>query len=119
MSGQRGVVVHVSSDDIGDWKMAIRNLVNLARDESVPTPPDAIQLVVNGPGVRFLLATGTESPKVSQMVTAGVTVDVCANSLERFGHDPDDLTDGVTTVQSGVAEVLRAQKAGKDYLKLP
>lgn len=119
MSGQRGVVVQVTTDDIGGWQMALRNLVNLARDESVPTPPEAIQLVVNGPAVRFLLATGPESPKVAQMVEAGVTIAACSNSLDRFGHDSGDLTDGVTTVQSGVGEVLRAQQSGRSYLKPP
>lgn len=119
MSSRPSVVVHVSTDAIDDWQMALRNLANLVRDESVPTPPDAMQLVVNGPGVRFLLESSPESAKLSQMVSAGVSVDVCSNSLERFGHDPENLAEGVTTVESGVATVLAAQQSGQSYLKLP
>jgi intracellular sulfur oxidation DsrE/DsrF family protein len=118
MNGRHGVVVHVTCEDISGWQTALRNLVNLVRDDD-STSPESIHLIVNGPAARFLLSTGPESPKLSQMVSAGVTIDVCSNSLARFDHDPADLTEGVGTVQSGVAAVLRAQRNGKHLLKLP
>lgn len=119
MNGQHGVAVHVTSNDERDWRMALRNLANLVNDDSVSTPPDAMRLVVNGPAVRFLLASAADADKVVRMVEAGVTVNACSNSLERFDHEPSDLAAGVEPIQSGVAEVLRAQKRGNEYLKLP
>ena len=78
-----------------------------------------MELVVNGPAVRFLLSTAAESSKVAKMLDAGVSVHACANSRDRFGHDPDALTGGVTVVTSGVAEVVRAQKQQQNSLKFP
>ena len=119
MSSQQGIVVHITTDEVSGWEMALRNLQNLVRDESVSTPPSQMQVVINGPGVRFLLASAPDAFKVRKMVDAGVTVCACSNSLSNFGHDREDLTEGVTVVQSGVAEVVRVQQGGINYLKLP
>ncbi|SEO08246.1 hypothetical protein SAMN05216388_10085 [Halorientalis persicus] len=113
------IVIHVTSGESSDWRMALRNLVNLVQDETVSTPPGLIKVVVNGPAVRFLLATAAEADKIDRMAAAGVEIAACTNSLERFDHTVDELADGVTTVPSGVAEVTRAQKRGATYLKLP
>jgi len=119
VSSSNRIVVHITSDDIGGWQTALRNLVNLVGDDSVSTPPDRVQVVVNGPAVRFLLASSPEAQKLTRMADAGVTVSVCSNSLVRFDHEEDTLADGVSTVQSGVAEVVRVQQRGDVYLKLP
>lgn len=119
MSSTQGIVAHITTEEISAWQTALRNLRNLAEDDSVSTPAEQIQVVVNGPAVRFLLATSPEATKLSGMVSAGVTVNACSNSLERFGHEPNQLTGGISVVQSGVAEVVRAQQRGKNYLKLP
>jgi methionyl-tRNA synthetase len=34
MSSHRSILVHVSTDDVGDWQMALRNLANLVNDDS-------------------------------------------------------------------------------------
>lgn len=109
----------ISTDDISDWQMALRNLVNLVNDDSVETPPELIEVVVNGPGVRFLLETSPEAAKVTRMAEAGVELAACTNSLDRFGHAPEALATGVSAVRSGVAEVVRAQQQADTYLKLP
>jgi intracellular sulfur oxidation DsrE/DsrF family protein len=119
MSGQRSILIHISSDDIGDWQTALRNLANLVNDDSVETPPELMEVVVNGPGVRFLLADSPEAAKVARMAEAGVDIVACTNSLDRFGHATPDLAQGVGTVRAGVAEVVRAQQRDDIYLKLP
>jgi len=119
MSSQQGIVVHVTSGESGDWQMALRNLRNLASEDSVSVPPEAMKVVVNGEAVRFLLSGAPESSAITEMARAGVEIDVCSNSLDRFGYDVDDLADGVSTVPSGVAEVARIQQDGHVYLKLP
>ncbi|RXK49319.1 DsrE family protein [Halorientalis pallida] len=113
------MVIHITSGETGDWRMALRNLVNLVQDETVSTPPGLMKVVVNGPAVRFLLTTAPEADKIERMADAGVEISACGNSLERFDHTAESLADGVTTVPSGVAEVTRAQKRGATYLKLP
>jgi len=119
MGSPQPLVVHITSSDVADWEMALRNLVNLVNDDSVATPPELMQVVVNGHAVRFLLDSAPEASKLTRMANASVDIDACANSLERVGHAATDLAEGVTAVRSGVAEVTRAQGAGATYLKLP
>jgi len=119
MSAQQGLVVHFTRDDIDSWQTALRNLQNLVQDDSVSTPTDQMEVVVNGPAVRFLLSTASESSKITHMINAGVRVHACGNSLDRFDHAPEALTEGVTVVSSGVAEVVRAQQQQRNYLRLP
>ncbi len=113
------IAIQVSADGITDWQRALNNVSNLYSDESVPTPPERISVVVNGPGVRFLLRTGPEAERVRRLVEAGVGVKACANSLSRFGHEEAALVDGVEVVQAGVAELVRLQQGTSSYLKLP
>jgi len=119
MSTQNGIVIHITSGERDDWEMALRNILNLARDESLPTPADTLRVVVNGEAVTFLLETAPGASEVVEMTEAGVRVGACSNSLDRFGHDPETLVDGVATVPSGVAEVVHLQRKGHAYLKLP
>lgn len=119
MTVQDAIVVHISSQDSRDWTMAVRNLVNLVNDDSVSTSPESMTVVVNGHAVRYLLSTSPESGEVTKMAAAGVDIEACGNSLERFGYTADNLAEGVTTVPAGVAEVVRAQQRGDTYLKLP
>ncbi len=119
MTTQHALVIHITSDTASDWQMALRNLQNLVRDSSVSTPPEGMQVVVNGPAVRFLLASSPDAHKITKMLQANVTVSVCSNSLSLFDHDPSTVTEGITIVNSGVAEVVRAQQQGKNYVQLP
>jgi intracellular sulfur oxidation DsrE/DsrF family protein len=79
MSTQNGIVIHITSGEREDWEMALRNILNLARDESLPTPADTMRVVVNGEAVKFLLETATGAPEVVEMAEAGVR-------LQRKGH---------------------------------
>lgn len=119
MNGSSGIVVHVTSGESRDWNQALRNLSNLYRDESTSTPPDRIEVVVNGAAVRFLLADSPNADRVARIAAAGVTINVCRNTLDRMDRSPEDLVDGVTTVRSGVAEAVRLQRHDTAYLKLP
>lgn len=121
MSGQQPIVVHITSSGVDDWQTALQNLANLVQDESVsvPTPPEMIQVVVNGYAVRFPLSTAPEAAEILRMAEAGVEITVCDNSLDRFGYAQDTLAEGVAVVSSGVAAVTRAQQRGATYLKLP
>lgn len=88
-------------------------------DSSVGTPTDPMRVVVDGDAVRFLLSSSPEATQVERLTDAGVQVTACASSLARHGYSPDELAVGVRTVPSGVADVLRLQRHGDSYLKLP
>jgi len=119
MASHDDIVVHVTSSEAEDWRTALRNLQKLASNDSVSAPPESMHVVVNGGAVRFLLATTPEGDRIPRMAEAGVEIDACANSLERLGFSRTELADGVTVTDSGVAEVVRLQRQGYTYLKLP
>jgi intracellular sulfur oxidation DsrE/DsrF family protein len=120
MSGHiDGVVVHITSPDANDWGQALRNVSNLHSDESVPIEPNLITIVVNGEATRFLRADEPDADRLSRLADSGVRILACSSSLERLGYSPDELAEGVETVDSGVAEVTRLQWHGNGYLKLP
>ena len=119
MGTQPSIVIHISSQDSRDWAMAVRNLVNLVNDDAAETPPELMQVVVNGHAVRYLLDGSPEAEKVTRMAEAGVDITACSNSLDRFGYSAAALAPGVTTVPAGVTELVRAQQRGDTYLKLP
>jgi intracellular sulfur oxidation DsrE/DsrF family protein len=113
------VAIHFSGDSITQWQRALNNVSNLYGDESVPTPADGINVVVNGPGVRFLLRSSPEAERVGRLAEAGVNVAACGNSLSRFDHEEGNLVPGVEVVPAGVAELVRLQRGACSYLKLP
>ncbi|MFB6297556.1 MAG: DsrE family protein [Salinirussus sp.] len=115
----QGVLVHITSGVSNDWKMAMRNLSTLYRDDSVATTPGMLKVVINGPAVPYLLTTAPDAAEITRMTEDGVRIVACVSSLERFGYSPEDLAEGVSTVESGVAEVVRLQQQDVTYLKLP
>lgn len=117
--GFAGIVIHITSGDERDWRQALRNISNLYTNESMPIPPNRTTVVVNGGAVRFLRSSSPEANRLTRIAEAGVHISACANSLERLGYEPGSLADGVETVESGVAEVVRLQWNGNGYLKLP
>jgi intracellular sulfur oxidation DsrE/DsrF family protein len=119
MARQDDIVIHITSSETEDWRMALRNLQKLAENESVAANPESMHVVVNGGAVRFLLATTPEGDRIPRMAEAGVEIEACANSLERLGFSPAELAEGITVTDSGVAEVVRLQQRGYTYLKLP
>lgn len=119
MSIGNEVLVHVTSADSTDWKAALRNVSNLYHNESVPTPGNQFKMVVNGDAVRNLLSGAPEADRIARMIDAGIQIEACRNSLGHHDYDAAALIDGVGTVESGVAEVVRLQRHGVTYLKLP
>jgi intracellular sulfur oxidation DsrE/DsrF family protein len=54
---------------------------------------------------------------VAKLQAAGVVFGVCARTCARKGIKPGDLLPGVSTVDSGVAHIVRRQEEGWSYLK--
>lgn len=118
-SSLAGVILHITSGNENDWNQALRNLSNLYDDESLPIPADMITVVVNGDAVRFLLETAPDAAAISKIAAAGVHINACERSLNRLDLHAGNLAEGVESVSSGVAEVVRLQWNGHGYLKLP
>lgn len=77
-----------------------------------------IEVVVHGKGLGLILKTNEAMRERLQSVSgAGVRFAACENTMRRMSLKMEDLMTFATTVDSGVAEVVRKQEAGWSYIK--
>lgn len=113
-----GVVYHI--DDSARATQAMRNI----RNHRKVYPDLPITVVALALGVEFLVDGAKDqrgnsySAMVESLVMAGVEFRACANTMNALGIKADELSLGVETVPSGVAEIGRLQlEEGYAYIK--
>jgi len=81
-------------------------------------PHTETMVIAHGPGLALLMNTNKAGAKrIGSLIGKGVVFAVCENTMKKKGVTKADLLEGVTTVDSGVAEVVRRQEAGWSYVK--
>jgi uncharacterized protein len=113
-----GVVYHI--DESSRATQALRNVTN--HRKAYPDLP--ITVIGLAHGVGFLVDGGKDqrgnsySAMVETLVMAGVKFVACENTMNALGIGSDELSLGVETVPSGVAEIGRLQlEEGYAYIK--
>jgi intracellular sulfur oxidation DsrE/DsrF family protein len=113
-----GVVYHI--DDSSRATQALRNVTN--HRKVYPDLP--ITVVALAQGVAFLVDGAKDqrgngySAMVETLVMTGVSFMACENTMNALGIEADELSLGVETVPSGVAEIGRLQlEEGYAYIK--
>ena len=77
-----------------------------------------VMVVAHGPGIVLVQKTNTESAdRMRKLGEAGVVFAACENTMKTKNIAKADLWNFATTVDSGVAEVVRRQEAGWSYVK--
>ncbi|HEY2842827.1 MAG TPA: DsrE family protein, partial [Bryobacteraceae bacterium] len=77
-----------------------------------------IEVVFFGPGLNMLRKTNSEHAEtLKRMADQGVKLAACRNSMRDRNVTTEDLFPFATTVDSGVAELVRKQEAGWGYVK--
>lgn len=114
-----GVVFHIDSDAHMN-----RSLRQISRHlEAHPDIPLRVVLIASGVNPALEGAEdpngGLYSAQMEQLLAKGVRIFACENTLNSFNKSPDDLTFGIETVESGVAELGRLQiQLDYAYIKL-
>ncbi|HYG36303.1 MAG TPA: DsrE family protein [Clostridia bacterium] len=81
-------------------------------------PNTEMMLIAHGPGLALLLNTNKAGAKrIGSLMDKGVVFAACENTMKKKNVSKNDLSQGVTVVDSGVAEVVRRQEAGWSYVK--
>jgi uncharacterized protein len=111
-------VFEISVEGADKWLGALRNVENALNALGNETK---IEVVAHGKGIGLLLAkTASENPelegKIEKLYAEGVIFAGCENTMQREKLEKKDLIEQATTVDSGVAEVVRKQTAGWAYL---
>lgn len=110
------VLFELTSDDPKVWEGVLNNVENV-RNALGPRATD-VEVVAHGKGLGVLIPSTTPHGKrVEQLATEGVIFAACENTMKKLGIDRARLLPAATTVDSGVAEVVRKQEAGWTYLK--
>ena len=109
-------LLHLTSDDEGDWGHAIRSASLLVRHDELRH--DDVTLLPHRRGIKLVLPTSPLAADVADLLEQDVTVKAGATCFDALG-EPREALDGVEIVPSGVAEVVRLQAAGYLYVKIP
>ena len=109
-----GTVVHLDDADPAAHARVLRNVGNLldALDDGSP-----IELVVHGPAIVAVVRGAGSAESLQSLLGRGVRVAACQNTMDREGIRAEDLAEGVTTVPSGIAQLVRRQREGWAYVR--
>ena len=112
------LVIQVSSDDPQTQTIALNNAVNLQKMYGMDNV--AIEVVAYGPGLGLLTTKSKEADRVKSLAMQNITFSACGNTMAKIekktGKKPQ-LTEGVGTVQAGVARIMELQEEGYSYLR--
>jgi intracellular sulfur oxidation DsrE/DsrF family protein len=110
------VVIEVTRDGAEQWTAALNYVENLRKSFGVEHTE--IEVVGHNAGLGMMLLKDVElSDRMKKLAHGGVILAACENTMRMKRVTQADLLPFVTTVDSGVAEVVRKQEAGWAYLK--
>lgn len=109
------VVFHLDLDEEKILRIALTNMENLRAAK----PGARINLVVNGPAVKFFRTDCAEESltRIKHLIQAEVMILVCQNALRAFEIPEDDICPGCALVPAGVVALVKLQQQGWAYIK--
>ena len=113
-AAQDGVVVHLNEGEPGKHEAVLRNITNLIAELGRDTP---VELVAHGPGLAVTLAGSPLAGQVRDLITGGIAVAACGNTMRGQNVSGDDLIPGVNVVPAGIAHIVRRQRQGWAYVR--
>ena len=112
------MVIQVSTDDARTQKIALNNAVNLQKLYGMDNV--TIEVVAYGPGLGILTTKSKQSARVKSLAMQNIKFSACGNTMAKIekktGKKPM-LTEGVGTVNAGVARIMALQEQGYSYLR--
>ena len=110
------VVFEVDVEGAEQWQGILNNIENLQKTFGRDTTE--IEVVAHGKGLGLILKTNEAMRERLQSISnAGVRFAACENTMRSMNVKREELMPFATTVDSGVAEVVRKQETGWSYIK--
>lgn len=110
------VIIELTAESASEWQSVLNHVENLQK--AFGTERTEIELVAHGAALAMLQKTNAvQSERIAKIAATGVKFAACENTMRRMKVQRSDLFDSVSTVDSGVAELVRKQEAGWAYLK--
>jgi uncharacterized protein len=109
------VVMQLNSADTAVWSGMLGNIRNF---QKVWPGNVMIEVVVHGKALNFLVASKSHLvADVEAMTKQGVVFNACENTMNKYGIKKEMLISSVSSVPSGVAELVVKQEEGWSYIK--
>lgn len=110
------IVFEVTSGDSQVWDAVLNNIENVRKAFGAETTD--IRVVAHGKGIELVRKSNTAAgDRVAALSGPNVQFVACENTMRRLKVEKADLLPAASTVDSGVAEVVRLQEAGWAYIK--
>jgi Uncharacterized conserved protein len=106
------VVIQVS--DINNVVQSLKSCRNLINE----IPDAVVEVVFHQSAIGAVVKGSSFEDDIRDLISRGVIVVACRNSMRDRGIKESDLIDGVTIVNAGVAEIVKRENEGWAYLKL-
>lgn|SRR5690606_4712468 len=108
------VIMQVTQADSAQQLVVVGQISNILK----ALPNAKIEVVCHSQGINLLVASQSKAVKhVKELIERGVVFAACENTMERKQIMKEDLLPGVTTVPSGMAELVLKQEMGWIYVK--
>ncbi|MEX2591703.1 MAG: DsrE family protein [Anditalea sp.] len=108
------VIMQVTQADSTQQLVVVGQIRNILK----ALPNAQIEVVCHSQGLGLLVASQSKAAKhVKELMEHGVVFAACENTMERKKITKKDLLPGVTTVPSGMAELVLKQEMGWIYVK--
>ena len=109
------VVMQLNSADTAVWTSTLGNIRNF---QKIWPGKVTIEVVVHGKALNFLVKEKSHLvSEIESMTKLGVIFNACENTMNKYGIKKDMLIPSVSSVPSGVAELVIKQEEGWSYLK--
>jgi len=109
------VVMQLNTADTAVWSSMLGNIRNF---QKVWPGNVKVEVVVHGKALNFLVASKSHLvADVDAMTKLGVVFNACENTMNKYGIKKEMLIPSVSSVPSGVAELVVKQEEGWSYLK--
>ncbi|BDC18049.1 DsrE family protein [Acidianus sp. HS-5] len=106
------VIVQVKDEE--RVPQAIKSVINLYND----LKDVQIEVVFHQSAIRALVKGNPNEDYVEKMITSGINVVGCMNSINALNLKVESLIKGISIVTAGVGEIVRKQAEGWIYLSL-
>ena len=110
------VIFVVTSPDQDDWGTAMVLADHFMA--GVKPEPTEVEVLAYGPGISILAKGAPTTKELAELNAKGVHFMACETAMRAHKIAKADLLPGVTSVPSGVVELVRKQEAGWSYVKV-
>jgi len=111
------VVIEISGEGEEHWSGLVTNLINL--QSTLGADQTLIEVVVHGKALPMLVGKNKAvAEPFEKLSRTGVRFVACEKAMAKQGVSREELLPFATTVDAGIAEVVRKQEAGWTYVRL-